>query len=779
MSFNIYSKKKLHQTFNPHDKNMLKGLVIIPHSKIFVTASNKELKFWDLSHVYLKKKIELKQEIQGNLIYSEQSNTIAYSLQNHINILQICHMDFCKICINDNSCVKCLPGYVLDKEKQCKAYGEEGNPIQWKFQHLDLDRTHFRMKFENLNDTQWQTVMNIDPKLAVGLVSKIEKTRTTIKEASNITEATYNSYMRSWDLKIEHKQGYGVLNITAAIIKNQTKKRDLLVTEPIWFDPHPQGIEVCSMPIPGFDLRWIYSIIGYTYRCMYWFSIAFCLFDNIIRYKYGYKLGGIIAFRYCSLYFSFSFASFLSINFRPIILPINQTLYNTMHVGYFGFKPKTPFPSVDSNIIKGMYLGNFQKLNFEIFILEKFWIEITFYTMILLASLGTMRMPVGSFFNACRSNLSFLLGPNLMMSSLLQILIALNTGIVDFYEGLNLVVGIIILFILVVDILYFIVQRLIPLTDPGITMNSSDINDSNFSEHFGSVEKENEQKGEIQSDNQKRALEADKNQGGIITARSDVINTVKINHQKKDIENPLAKSPATNDESPNLILSESKIPKNKTPPQKKVILLSGFLDTIESQQNLLEIRLISKDYESVFVHSSYINNFSARHYNMLFYLKCIFIVFISVFLNGKRIIQASIFFCFQVVMFMMVISFNHLSKKRVTVFTQEFSFLLWSMILLAVAYDDVHPYWDLLSTQVFSISLIVLRELVFILEFFLWFDHVTGLFNNWTHLRAGILNHIQYKQSPSKMSSHTQVKANISNSEGTNQKKKKEGDKNK
>lgn len=104
--------------------------------------------------------------------------------------------------------------------------------------------------------------------------------------------------------------------------------------------------------------------------------------------------------------------------------------------------------------------------------------------------------------------------------------------------------------------------------------------------------------------------------------------------------------------------------------------------------------------------------------------------------SGKGVAQAITF----LVCNLGFLALTFMNKEKLVhknlVMVREYLFLLWSILILVNAYDDLNPIWGLTSFWVISISCIVFKFLIMLIEMIIYLDVVmTSMF------RSQILKH--------------------------------------
>ena len=134
------------------------GVSLIPHINQIVSAGGSLLKLWDQDFKLLATMNDSKAPITGYTMFKLEDRLIGAINKKGLVFWKQCDLDKCQICKSKNECHTCQEGFKAgpsktDKTKQvCYGYGSELNPIRWKIEHLNIDRTKFRFTFLDVEE---------------------------------------------------------------------------------------------------------------------------------------------------------------------------------------------------------------------------------------------------------------------------------------------------------------------------------------------------------------------------------------------------------------------------------------------------------------------------------------------------------------------------------------------------------------------------------------------------------------------------------------------------
>jgi hypothetical protein len=111
----------------------------------------------------------------------------------------------------------------------------------------------------------------------------------------------------------------------------------------------------------------------------------------------------------------------------------------------------------------------------------------------------------------------------------------------------------------------------------------------------------------------------------------------------------------------------------------------------------------------------------SKSYHPLLFLRFLGLVCVILFLDGERRWQTWYFLAINLVYFLLTLSnMSHFLFPKIYL-AEELLILVWSVILVLNAYDDINPWWGLNSFWIFSMFEMCSYVLIMLLEIFMVF----------------------------------------------------------
>jgi len=686
-SISVKDNKKLHSLPNAHD-NKVTGISLVPHVGYFVSGGGMHVKIWDKDFKLIETLTDSKANITGYTMYKYEDKLIGVMNQKGLVFWKQCDLPFCQACANATVCHTCEFGYKQDAKGICKPYGSDPYPIKWNLTHLNIDRTKFRVTFIDVEGEIWNRINALDPKehLKLGTGDKADS-----GEAFDYVYEKQPS-LYSWDVLCTFRSGLGLRNLTgimsnkSARILQEYTPLDYAAVVPgaIFFEPGPKHTPIPSMPAFSFSVTPLFFVLGCIYRIILWAIVLLMSFDAFRRFSKGLMLDTFSFIKYIYFYYQISFVSLLMINMRPVVTESNIGLHWAIHVGYFGI-PEFRLDLVTAT--KG-YLYRYKITDYEtsMVILDRFLVETGVYFVLIIASI-VLRGELGQMLGILRFIVANALGANYLFSAILQIMNYFVVNDLGIYRKINFWCSWFIIMAVLLEYSYFALIGLVGNTlviDPQI---------AGAQKELGKIR---DSQNPVKKDNSEIKAEAPIEK--IISKNKPVVHQTSIQKMRAFFMRVTDFSKVVKD---SYVRKSSVFNSKEIKPNKDFILRLG---NICAEANGAFMR------ESWFVHTP------SRLYMMYLPLRTFITVLLVIFLDFDRVIQAWILLLITIPgLICIILAIPHLKFKHFSII-QEVCWILWMLIVVINAHDDIEPTWELSAFWIFSIIEILCRLIIMLTE---------------------------------------------------------------
>jgi len=670
-------KKKAH-------KGPVTGLAFIPKVHYIVSGGGFKVKIWDKDLKVVEVLNDSKASISGRVIYKMEDKMIGAVNLKGIVFWNQCKLKYCLICAKKGQiCNTCVDGYEVNHEsKECVKSGSAMDPIPWKFKHLNIDRTKFRISFPKLHQNKFHLLhKTLDPTKYV----KLHVGRDTSTNEHFDLKFLKNPYNKVWDFECKFKKGIGLRNLNAIILNKTSRRRVLLNAKthyaPVfYFEPGPKKVAIPSMPAFKFSLIPIYYIIGTIYRFIYWFCIVLMVIDMTRRLIVKKSWEFIRLLRYCITYSTVTLISLLKINMRPVVTESNIGLHRAVHIDYYIFAEI----HLDKNSLDRKYFFEKNKI--------------------------TEYLTIHVFFSA-----------------LLQILNSFQTDNSTFYLELSFWFAVSTFVLIFIEILRVNLVGVCGKREEVHTIfkAKSDYDlksmiEDQMDEHDKKKIKKNKLKKKMQK-KVKSALKNPKDSAPPSLADFDSEKNIpKSKKPKKKVKKNAKK--LTKKEK------KAKVPffLNTSMIWEKMKNSMSLMSKIKTSQIPDELSKYFLDFNNIcqeFVGSYMGPNFHTSILAKLFHVTLLFrgliIGCLICFVDDYRRIQAWSIFGLNTFIFLLTLPVGvHFEFRGLYIF-QEFLYFLWGGLLVVNAHDDINPVWGLPVFWGISVTVLLCRFFIMLIDIYL------------------------------------------------------------
>lgn len=683
------------------------GIATIPHVNYVVSSGGKLLKIWDSEFKVVETLKESKERFTGRLVYKMEDKLIGAINAKGIVFWTQCEIKKCLICEkNEKLCHTCRKGYTLINN-ECHENGSEKIPFKWDFYPTNIDRTRFRISFHHMEWKKWKYVQLLEPKDHLRLILNASNSETDSDQGQFNLNFIDDKELKTWDFYCKFTTGVGLQNFSA-IILNKTSKRVLEDAKPnnktepkkqYYFEPGPKHTPIPSMPSFSFSLVPFYFILGSIYRIIFWLSITAIFLDLIWRYKKTETFKFVRMLRYSITYSTVTLIHLFSINNRPVVTESNIGLHKSVHIDFIFF-PDFKFATYSNS---EDFLYEKVKLNeygFTFLFVDHWLIEIVGYLTLFVLRILTYKHDSGKLFAGMR--FIFVAATSLRVN-LTFLYLVVNYFKKDFrtnYIYVNYILSTIGFFLINIEM-----TRLLILAFFSKTVDEDE--EENKDEKVDKESKKNEEEKDDTNNKEK-----EKKKSIIKLVKKNSVEESKVIKSKK-----IEKGDSLNQSPSKTFIHKSSINRVIDSFIKIKIKKSKAGDDFDFY--MLEINNIINEYFSAHLSQNYSENFFARLYHILFIVRCYIILILLFMFENSRRTQAWIFFITNFV----IIGFSVLSLKyftfKILYIGQDSLYLLWSLILVINAHDDVNPSWGLTSFWIFSFIILISRFLIMLIDIYL------------------------------------------------------------
>ena len=164
LSVDLKANKKVKRVAKAHTDRVT-GLAYIPYVNFVISGGGFKVKIWNQNLELMETLYDSKTTISGRLIYKEKDKIIGAVNLGGIIFWRHCDIPNCHVCFNSKICFKCEKGYFNNKKGECILGGTKTMPIKWHIKNKNIDRTKFRIQFDNVDRYEYLQIKNhVDPK---------------------------------------------------------------------------------------------------------------------------------------------------------------------------------------------------------------------------------------------------------------------------------------------------------------------------------------------------------------------------------------------------------------------------------------------------------------------------------------------------------------------------------------------------------------------------------------------------------------------------------------
>jgi uncharacterized membrane-anchored protein YhcB (DUF1043 family) len=334
---NLFKDRHLKTVKKVHKKIM--GIVFMPHINYFATSGDKIVKLFD-RNLNLKETLKESKEPVSKLMYKTSDMLLGALNTKGIVFWKLCDLKHCLACKTEKVCMKCKEGYGLTSDGKCNEIGSENSPIKWSFQHTNVDRTSFKIKFEGVGDEQMGLIDSLHPGNALEFDTDLTEEQKLNMAKIYELKFTKDFELREWDINCRYLKGFGMRNLSVNM-RNETLRilgaihPETRVRNRIFFAPGPKYDSIPSMPAWRIGIRFFTRSLALIFKVMLYLTILFIVIDLFCRWCGGTSLKGFRLLRYAIFYFGMTSLILFTVNYRPAVTEAFRGYFRGVHSGYF------------------------------------------------------------------------------------------------------------------------------------------------------------------------------------------------------------------------------------------------------------------------------------------------------------------------------------------------------------------------------------------------------------------------------------------------------------
>lgn len=753
------------------------GMTLIPGVEYIATAGGFLVKIWN-KHLLLKESMDdSTATFLGRMMYKESERMlVAVSLQGLI-IWSQCSLAFCQVCKNDNYCHSCIDGYSLDEKGNCRIQGSKNNPVDWNVGFTDIEMNAFRISFKNIDFNTFVKIKDESHpadqvKLFVG----------ENNENNENFEMKFNKHFQEdnefgWEFDFNLKTSLGMRNLSLAI-ENIDRKRVLSfkhtksrLKRSVHFEPGPKKLAIPAMPSTKLPIFRIYKYVGLVYRAFYWLSLTLALFDLFGRLCYKRNLRLLTLIHYCSSYFSITFISFFMVNFRPLVTKTNLALHQSIHQNYFLILPELNifFQKFSEGVNFFKDHQKISKYRMGFFFIDRFIIEGGIYFLLLFLSLltcfgltstkgkgdvsdeenseearkrkifGILDISEGmncrKLINTIRFSTAYCLSLNIAFSACIEFIDMSNlTVYIPKIHKINYWATAATSFCIAFEIFYLLIIG-VTINKDHIQLSSDILQENIISDYEKKMKKKGQKKNKEKKDGKKKnkgkkddqkKTEETKNKNPKQKSKEILSSSTSGNQSDKNQKDK--QETQVNDPGVGFFLAGSMVSKNmefSAMNQRKLEVGASNINAFHYEGTILDLSFICTELSSSFMRSDYFTSFIAKTFHFSYFLRPFIILVLIFWLKDSPKIQSWIFLMVNFIYFLRLLIIGDLLYHRVVFFLREIFFLVLGILIVINAYDDEHPFWSIKSFVCFSLTYLVSREGLMLLEIYIFYLNIS------------------------------------------------------